>query len=385
MIMDKRIVYLDSASTTKVSEDVLKAMIPFFSENFGNANSLHQIGQICNKSIAVAREIIAKDFNCNPNDLYFTSCGSESNNWALKGFAIANKSKGNHIIVSSIEHDSILESAKFLKKIGFKISYVKPSRDGHIKVSSIEKLITDKTILISVMAVNNETGCIQPITEISRLAKKNNIAFHVDFVQALSQFRPDIKKLKPDLLTISAHKIHGPKGIGLLYIRHGIHIADLLDGGNQEFKRRAGTSNTPLIMGFAKAVEINSTKRNLVINYYNKLNNLFINTLKENNIDFAINGCSPKVSNILNISFSNIDAEGLLHILDDKGICLSVGSACNSSNKKPSHVLKSMKIDNSIINSSVRISFDDTVKEEDITYAANMISETVKTIKKMKG
>ena len=382
--MDNKIVYLDSASTTPVDKDVLSDMIPFFSDNFGNANSLHQLGQYCNKAIKHARELIANDFNCNPKDIYFTSCGSESNNWALKGFAIANRNKGNHIIISDIEHDSILESAKFLESIGFNISYVNAKKDGHINISDIEKLITNQTILISVMAVNNETGCIQPIIEISKLAKKYNIAYHVDFVQALSQFKPDIKKIKPDLLTISAHKIHGPKGIGLLYIKANTHIIDLLDGGGQEFKRRAGTSNTPLIVGFAKAVKLNAQKRDSIIDYYKQLNNSFLNTLKENEIDFAINGSYPKVHNILNISFTNIDAEGLLHILDNKGIYISVGSACNSHNKKPSHVLKSMGLKTSVINSSVRISFDDLINEKDIIYAANVISETIKTIKKMK-
>lgn len=382
--MDNKIVYLDSASTTPVDKDVLSDMIPFFSDNFGNANSLHQLGQYCNKAIKHARELIANDFNCNPKDIYFTSCGSESNNWALKGFAIANRNKGNHIIISAMEHDSILESAKFLESIGFNISYVNAKKDGHINISDIEKLITNQTILISVMAVNNETGCIQPIIEISKLAKKYNIAYHVDFVQALSQFKPDIKKIKPDLLTISAHKIHGPKGIGLLYIKANTHIIDLLDGGGQEFKRRAGTSNTPLIVGFAKAVKLNAQKRDSIIDYYKQLNNSFFNTLKENEIDFAINGSYPKVHNILNISFTNIDAEGLLHILDNKGIYISVGSACNSHNKKPSHVLKSMGLKTSVINSSVRISFDDLIYEKDIIYAANVISETIKTIKKMK-
>ena len=383
--MDKKIIYLDSASTTKVNETVLTEMLPYFSEKYGNANSLHQIGQICNKAIANSRETIAKDFNCNPNELFFTSCGSEANNWAIKGYALANKNKGNHIIISAIEHDSILESAKFLKSIGFNISYVKPQKDGHVNVSSIEKLITNKTILISVMAVNNETGCIQPIEDISKIARKNNIAYHVDFVQALSQFVPNVKKIRPDLLTISSHKIHGPKGIGLLYIKHGTHIIDLLDGGSQEFGKRAGTSNTPLIVGFAKAIEINCNNRINNANYYKKLNYLFLSTLKNNGIDYIINGCQPKVENILNISFPNIDAEGLLHILDEKGICISVGSACNSTNKKPSHVLKSMGISLSIINSSVRISFDEFISEDDIIYSANVISDTIKTIKKMKG
>ena len=193
------------------------------------------------------------------------------------------------------------------------------------------------------------------------------------------------KIIRPNLLTISSHKIHGPKGIGLLYIKHGTHIIDLLDGGSQEFGKRAGTSNTPLIVGFAKAIEINCNNRINNANYYKKLNYLFLSTLKNNGIDYIINGCQPKVENILNISFPNIDAEGLLHILDEKGICISVGSACNSTNKKPSHVLKSMGISLSIINSSVRISFDEFISEDDIIYSANVISDTIKTIKKMKG
>lgn len=378
-----KIKYFDHASTTPVKEEVLKEMIPYFNLEFGNPSSLYSIGRRNRRAVEEAREKVARAINAKPNEIYFTSCGSESDNLAIKGIAFENKHKGNHIITSKIEHPAVLNTCKMLEQEGFKVTYLDVNKKGLIDLKILEASITDKTILISIMFANNEIGTIQPIKEIGKIAKKHNIYFHTDAVQAMGNIKIDVNNMNIDSLSMSAHKFYGPKGVGALYIREGIPFKKLQDGGHQEKDKRAGTENVPGIVGLGKAIEIANNN----IDRYNKklvyLRDYYINQVEEKIPDVKLNG--DRVNRLpgnANFSFKYVDGEELLLDLDAKGIAASSGSACSSGTDAPSHVLLAIGLTAETAKGALRITMGEENTKEDIDYLVSTLTEIVRKIKK---
>lgn len=371
-------IYLDNTATTKVAKEVKKAMLPFFDEIYGNQSSSHSYGMEANFFVEQARSEFAKILNCKTNEIYFTSCGSESNSWAIVGLAMANKDKGNHIITTKIEHDSILNSCKYLEGLGFEITYVNVNSLGEVDIDELEKSITDKTILISVMMANNEVGTKQDVEKIGKIAKEKNIIFHTDAVQVFGHEQIDVQKLNIDSLSASAHKICGPKGVGLLYVKNGIKIDNIIFGGNQEFGKRGGTLNTAGVVGFAKATElfyknIEKNKQKLVF-----LRDYFIKNLKKAlGSEIIINGnqenCMPQ---IISISFPNQDANILLIRLDQAGIAVSRGSACTAGSNLPSYVLEAMGLKENA-NKTIRFSLSTSTTIKELDYVIKQLKNII--------
>lgn len=372
----QKILYFDHAATTAVSECVLKEMIPYFGLNYGNPSSIYTIGRENKKAIEKAREQVARSISAKQKEIYFTGCGSESDNLAIKGVAYANKHKGNHIITSKIEHPAILNSCKNLEKNGFKVTYLGVDKEGFINLKELQESITKETILISIMFANNEIGTIQPIKEIGEIAKKNNILFHTDAVQAVGNVKINVQELNIDLLSMSAHKFYGPKGVGALYVKEGVEIQKLQDGGHQEKNKRAGTENVPGIVGMGRAIEM--AYKNLEENNKKLINlrDYYISQVEEKIPDIKINGSREKrLPGNSNISFIKIDGEELLFKLDSKGICASTGSACSSGSSEPSHVLTAIGLAPEVANSSLRITFGNENTKEDINYLVQCLAE----------
>ena len=371
-------IYLDNTATTKVAKEVKKAMLPFFDEIYGNQSSSHSYGMEANFYVEQARSEFAKILNCKTNEIYFTSCGSESNSWAIVGLAMANKDKGNHIITTKIEHDSILNACKYLENFGFEITYVNVNSLGEVDVGELEKSITDKTILISVMMANNEVGTKQDIETIGKIAKEKNIIFHTDAVQVFGHEQIDVQKLNVDSLSASAHKICGPKGMGLLYVKNGIKIDNIIFGGNQEFGKRGGTLNTAGVVGFAKASElfyknIEKNRQKLVF-----LRDFFIKNLKNAlGSEIVINGnqenCMPQ---IVSVSFPNQDANILLIRLDQAGIAVSRGSACTAGSNLPSYVLEAMGLKDNA-NKTIRFSLSTSTTTKELDYVIKQLKNII--------
>ncbi len=379
--MDKRI-YLDYAATTPINVDVYKEMLDCFQNVSGNSNSLHAFGREASEVLEKARMTVAKTINCQPNEIYFTSGGTESNNWAIFGLARANRDKGNHIIVSAFEHPSILEACKELEKEGFKVSYIQIGKDGLINYKHLVKLITKDTILISVMTVNNELGTIQPIKAIAKLAESYGILFHTDAVQALSSIKIDVKDMGIDALSISAHKIYGPKGMGALYIKNGTKIDRLIFGGEQERNMRAGTSNVPSIVGFAKACELLSSNFANHDKSLAKIKKYFVNQLAEKIPNVQVNGSLiNQVNNIVSVDFKNVDGEAILMLLDLAGVAVSTGAACSSGVAGGSHVIKAL--DPKRVKSTVRFSFSYLTTFEEIDYTIKELSKIVNNLRQL--
>lgn len=379
--MDRK-VYLDNAATTYCSMEVVNEMMPCFNTIYGNSNSLHSFGRDAMAIVDRARDRIAKAIGAKSNEIYFTSGGTESNNWAIKGLARANRNKGNHIIVSSIEHHSVLESCKKLEEEGFEITYLKVDKDGLVSLADLLHEIRKDTILISVMAVNNEVGTIQNIKAIAKTAHENGIIFHTDAVQAIGAVKINVQDMEIDAMSISAHKIYGPKGCGALYVKNGIKIENLIDGGNQERSKRGGTLNVPAIAGFGKAIEIAS--RDIIVNQQKikTIRDYFVRQITEKVPYIKVNGHSfQKVQGIVNISFEMIEAESLLLMLDMEGVAVSTGSACTSGATQKSHVLKAMGLSDNDIISSVRFSFGKNISKEDIDYAISKIVLVVERLR----
>ena len=378
-----KIKYFDHASTTPVKEEVLKEMIPYFNLEFGNPSSLYSIGRRNRRAVEEAREKVARAINAKPNEIYFTSCGSESDNLAIKGIAFENKHKGNHIITSKIEHPAVLNTCKMLEQEGFKVTYLDVNKKGLIDLKILEASITDKTILISIMFANNEIGTIQPIKEIGKIAKKHNIYFHTDAVQAMGNIKIDVNNMNIDSLSMSAHKFYGPKGVGALYIREGIPFKKLQDGGHQEKDKRAGTENVPGIVGLGKAIEIANNN----IDRYNKklvyLRDYYINQVEEKIPDVKLNGdrVNRRPGNA-NFSFKYVDGEELLLDLDAKGIAASSGSACSSGTDAPSHVLLAIGLTAETAKGALRITMGEENTKEDIDYLVSTLTEIVRKIRK---
>ena len=380
--MDK-IRYFDHAATTAVKEEVLKEMLPYFSLEYGNASAMYSIGRRAKKAKEEARKKVADVLNCKPNEIYFTSCGSESDNLAIKGIAYENRFKGNHIITSKIEHPAVLNTCKTLEKEGFKVTYLNVDETGLIDLEELENAITSKTILITIMFANNEIGTIEPIEEIGKIAKTHNIIFHTDAVQAVGNIIIDVKKLNIDSLSMSAHKFYGPKGVGALYISEKINFRKIQDGGHQEQDKRAGTENIAGIVGLGKAIELAS---NNLEEYNLNLSNFrdyFIDEITNKIKDVILNGHKEKrLPGNINLSFLGIDGGDLLLNLDAKGICASAGSACSTGNPRPSHVLTAIGLPENIANGTLRITLGEDNDKEDIDYLINNLIKTVNKLRK---
>ena len=374
--------YFDHAATTKVDERVMKEMIPYMEIEYGNPSSLYTLGRRAKHAVEEAREKIAREINCEKKEIYFTSCGSESDNLAIKGVAYSNKDKGNHIITSKIEHPAVLNTCKKLETEGFDVSYLNVDDEGKISIEELESKITEKTILISIMFANNEIGTIEPIKEIGKIAKKYNIIFHTDAVQAIGNIRIDVKELNINLLSMSAHKFYGPKGMGALYVQNGIEFEKLQDGGHQEKDKRAGTENVPGIVGMGKAIEL--AYKNLDDNNKKmiELRDYFINEINSKIPNVKLNGSiKSRLPGNINFSFKGIEGEELLLKLDEKGICASSGSACSSGNSEPSHVLTSIGLTKDLAFGTLRITIGKENTKEDIVYLIDNLINVVEYLR----
>ena len=359
--------YFDNAATTRIKDEVFEEMIPYLTKEYGNPSSIYTLGRNAKRALEEARRRVALLLNAKPEEIYFTSCGSESDNTALKGIAYANREKGNHIITSKIEHPAILNTCRSLEKQGFQVTYLDVDREGFIDLQALENAITSKTILISIMFANNEIGTIEPIEEISKIAKKHNIIFHTDAVQAVGNVFIDVEKMGIDMLSLSGHKLYAPKGIGALYVRSGIEFESFLNGGHQEKNKRAGTENIAQIVALGKACKI--AQRDLQA-YYDKLINLrdyYIKKLHEHFPNVKINGSMEhRLPGNCNVCFEGIEATEILFKLDERGICASGGSACSSGQDSPSHVLTAIGVPSDLAKGALRTTFGDFNTKEEI-------------------
>lgn len=374
--------YFDNSATTKVKEEVLQEMLPYFSESYGNPSSSYSIGRTNKKAIEEARTKVANLIGAHPKEIYFTGSGSESDNTAIKGIAYANKEKGRHIITSKIEHPAVLESCKTLEKQGFKVTYLNVDSDGIVDLQQLRKSINKKTILISIMFANNEIGTIEPIKEIAKIAKANNIIFHSDCVQAVGNIEINVEQMGIDMLSLSGHKINGPKGIGALYVKQGIQFDRYIDGGHQEKNKRAGTENVAGIIGLGKATELAKDNLNEHKNHLKELREYYIEQVEKNIPNCKLNGArNNRLAGNANFSFENVDGNAILYDLDAKGICVSTGSACNSEEPNPSHVLTSIGLDQKWANGTIRVTFGDENTKEDVDYLIKNLKESIENIK----
>jgi cysteine desulfurase len=373
---------MDHAATTPVRPEVLEAMLPFITEIYGNASSIHQIGQRSKKALEEAREKVAALLGADPKEIYFTSGGTESDNLAIKGVAYANRDKGKHLVTSAIEHQAVLNCCRYLEGNGFDVTFLPVDQFGVIDLEAAEKALRSDPILITVMLANNETGTIQVISEIAELAKERGIPLHTDAVQALGKIPVEVDALGADLLTLSGHKFNGPKGVGLLYVRKGISVQPLMHGGHHERQLRAGTQNVAAIVGLAKAMELAIREMPQAQENLEKLRNQLEKDLLENIKSAHLNGHPERrLPNILNISFGSIDNESLLLALDMKGISVSTGSACTSGAIEPSHVLQAMGLDPGRANSSLRFSLGEGNTVEHVKVVVDSLVEIIQRIK----
>lgn len=369
-----KIRYFDNAATTKVKEEVLIEMFPYFMELYGNPSSMYSLGRRNKRAIDNARYEVASLLGCKQHEIYFTSGGSESDNMAIKGFAYANKEKGNHIITSKIEHHAVLETCENLEKKGFKITYLNVDQDGNVNLEQLLNSINNNTILISIMFANNEIGTIEPIENIAKIAKSKNIVFHTDAVQAVGNVPIDVKKLGIDMLSLSSHKIYGPKGIGALYVKEGIKLEKFINGGHQERNFRAGTENVSGMVGLGEACRIANKNLKNHIENLTTLRNYYIDRLKNEIDNIKINGSlTNRLPGNANVSFKNIDASTMLIKLDEYGICASAGSACNTGTQEPSHVLTAIGLSQEYSNGALRITFGEDNTKEDVDYLIDCI------------
>ncbi|MCK4622401.1 MAG: cysteine desulfurase NifS [Desulfuromonadales bacterium] len=379
-------IYLDNNATMPVKPEVLEALLPFYREQFGNPSSLHWAGRMVSGAVEKAREQVAALINCSPAEIVFLSCGSEGDNFAIKGTADALKDKGNHIITTSVEHPAVLETCEFLEKNGYDVTYLKVDKDGMLNLADLEAAITDKTILISVMWANNETGNIYPIEEIGQIAKKHQVRFHTDAVQAVGKIPVDVQKANVDLAVISGHKIGAPKGVGAIYIRRGTRLTRLMHGGHQERNRRAGTHNVAGIVGMGVACELARQNLEKDYTYVRKLRDKLESGIKELVPEIKLNGHpNPdlRLPNTLNISFAHIEGEALLLHFDLKGIAASSGSACTSGSLEPSHVMGAMCVEVILAHSSTRFSLGTDNTEEDIDFVLQELPPIVQRLREM--
>lgn len=377
-------VYMDYAATTYVKPEVLNEMMPYFTEKFGNPSSFYDLSRETSRAIDEARGNIAKALNCETNEIYFTGGGSESDNWAIKGIAYAHKNKGNHIITSKVEHHAVLHTCKYLEKNGFEVTYLDVDEDGFIDLKELENAITDKTILVSIMFANNEIGTIQPIKEIGTICRERKIFFHTDAVQAIGNIPVDVKELNIDLLSLAAHKIYGPKGIGVLYIKRGIKIDNLIHGGGQERGRRAGTENIASIVGLGKAIGLAVENLDEHAKRMTELRDRLIKGLLT--IPYSnLNGPEgeQRLPGNANIGFEFIEGESILLSLDFEGVCASSGSACTSGSLDPSHVLLAIGLPHERAHGSLRLTMGDGTTKEDVDYVIEVLPPIIQRLRNM--
>lgn len=382
--MDKKIIYMDNAATTPVKPEVLDAMLPYFTEKFGNPSSIYSISSQNKKDITTARETIAKAINTDTANIYFTAGGSESDNWALKATAEAYADKGRHIITSKIEHHAILHTCDYLEKRGYEITYIDVDENGIVDLKQLEEAIRPDTILISIMFANNEIGTIEPIAEIGKIAKEHGVLFHTDAVQAFTQVPIDVEEMNIDMLSVSGHKINGPKGIGFLYIRKGVKIRSFVHGGAQERSRRAGTENVPGIIGLAKATEIAvGNMKERTAKEIEVRNHIIERVMNE--IPYTrLNGDRERrLPNNINFSFQFIEGESMLIMLDSFGICASSGSACTSGALDPSHVLLAIGLPHEIAHGSLRLTISEDTTMEDADFVVDKLKGIVERLRNM--
>ena len=379
-----RNVYLDYSATTPVKEEVLKEMIPYFTEKFGNPSSLYDKGLEAKDAVNHAREQVAALINAEPREVFFTAGGTEADNWAVFGVCDKLKEKGNHIITTKIEHHAMLHSCAFLEKQGFEVTYLDIDKDGRVDLEQLKNSITDKTILISVMMVNNEIGTVQPIKKIAQIAKEHKIIFHTDAVQALGNVPIDVKDLGVDLMSMSSHKIYGPKGEGALFIRKGLKISNYLHGGAQESGRRAGTENLTGIVGFGKAAELAKTNFEEHVKHCCSLRDYLVDRILKEIPDTILNGTmNGRHPGNANITFKYIEGESILLLLNQFGISVSTGSACSSKSLEPSHVLTALGVPVEMIHGTVRFTVGDFTTKEDIDYVVDALKTIVTRLREL--
>ena len=377
-------IYMDNAATTAVSPEVLQAMLPYFTDIYGNPSSIHSTGRDARRAVDAARKQVAAAIGAQPTEIYFTAGGSESDNWAIKGTAFAKRAKGNHIITSQIEHHAVLHTCAWLEKHGFEVTYVPVDEFGRVRVEDVEKAITDKTILISIMAANNEIGTLQPITEIGKLAKSRGILFHTDAVQAMGAIPIDVNAMNIDMLSMSGHKFHGPKGIGVLYVRKGVHPDIFMHGGAQERGQRAGTENLAGIVGIGKAIELATQNLEANAARMSRLRDKLIDGILAEIPEVRLNGHrTERLPNNVNVSIRYIEGEAMLLRLDLASIAGSSGSACTSGSLDPSHVLLAIGLPHEIAHGSLRLSLGTDTTEEQVDEVLRVLPGIVKDLRAM--
>ncbi len=382
--MQERKIYFDHAATTPVCKEALEKMLPYFTEIYGNPNSQHAYGRESAKAVDEARDSIAKIINAKPSEVYFTAGGTESDNWALRGVANANKNKGKHIIISPIEHAAMIVSAKALEKNGFEIEFMKVDSEGFVDLEHLKSIVRKDTIFVGCMLANNEVGTIEPIKEIAEIAHSVGAVCFTDAVQAAGVLKIDVKDLGVDIMSMSSHKIYGPKGVGALYIRNGVKVESILTGGHQERMKRGGTTNVPAIVGFAKAFEIADAELDKNFEYVSSLRDHFIDRVLAEVPFVKLNG--PRQNRLpanADFSFKFIEGESILFSLDLAGICVSSGSACSSGSLEPSHVLLSLGLPEELAHGSIRFSFGKHNTIEEVDYAVETIKSAVKRLRDM--
>ena len=377
-------IYLDYNATAPIHPEVLEAMRPYLTEKFGNPSSLHSFGREAKVAVEDAREKVAKLINAHPSEIYFTSCGSESDNWAIKGILWANKNKGNHIIISKIEHQAVLETCKFLEENGYSVTYLDVDKFGMVNSDDLRKAIRKDTVIISIMHANNEVGTIQPIEELAKVAKEHNVIFHTDAVQSVGKIPVDVQKLGVDLLSISGHKLYAPKGMGVLFIKRGTKISSLMQGGKQERDRRAGTENVASIVGLGKACEIALKDLDEYQEKMKKLSETFLKKILQTIPEVYLNGHPTlRVPNTVNLSFNGCDGESIILGLDLQAVAVSSGSACSIGSLEPSHVLMAMGVPKHLTLGSVRFSFGRFNSMEDVEYVTEILPGIVEKIRNL--
>lgn len=382
--MLEKVIYLDNASTTRMQDDVVNKMINFYTEDFYNPSSIYSSSQRIRTKVEECRALIATTLNAKNNEIFFTSCGSESDNWALKGIALAYASKGKHIITSKIEHHAVLNSAKVLEKNGFEVTYLDVDENGIVDIEALEKNIRKDTILVSIMYANNEIGVIEPISQIGSICKKHNIIFHTDAVQAYAHVNIDVNKENIDLLSASGHKFGGPKGTGFLYKRSNINIPSVIEGGSQEMNKRAGTENVAGIIGMSEAAKKAFENIDNTTKYEKELRDYSINRILTEIPYCRLNGDKySRLSNNINISFNFIEGESLLLLLNKYGICASTGSACTSNSLEPSHVLLAIGLPHEIAHGSLRLTLSSQTTKEEMDFVIDKIKDSVNILRRM--
>lgn len=379
-----KLIYMDNAATTKVLPEVVDTMVPYFTEKYGNPSAIYTFAEQVSKDVATARETLAGVIGAKVEEIYFTGGGSESDNWALKATVEAYKNKGNHIITSKIEHHAILHTCAWLEKQGVEVTYLDVDENGLVSIEDLKKAIKPTTILISIMTANNEIGTIEPIKEIGAIAKENGILFHTDAVQAFGHIPINVDEMNIDMLSASGHKINGPKGIGLMYIRKGVKIKSFIHGGAQERNRRAGTHNVPGIVGFAKAAEIAVAKMDERIAYETEIRDYIIKRIEDEIPYVKVNGDRVKrLPNNVNVCFRFIEGESMLILLSQQGICGSSGSACTSGSLDPSHVLLAIGLPHEIAHGSLRLSISDETTKEEADFVVDELKKIIERLRSM--